>query len=190
MPSPTMATNRPPGSRRSRACSICCAPYLVLFFPCIRPAVAENGGFITITVGLHLFGRTLFIMLCVFRKHLIESKRLEKFRASRAEFIHNHLRPGILGKHGYATNPSTRFHHNIILGNVCGPIHYIGMSGRRRELLKLVLFCGPLGLRGKSVFILVFNPTTIPMAVLASLFGLYVDALEAIYLLTPNSIAS
>ena len=60
MPLPTIATSRPPGCKRLRACSTCCAPIAVSRLPWIRPAVAEKGGFITTTVGLTVCGRIAF----------------------------------------------------------------------------------------------------------------------------------
>ena len=50
IPSPTIATNRPPSASRHNACSTCLAPYAVLFLA-TRPPVALNGGFMPITVG-------------------------------------------------------------------------------------------------------------------------------------------
>jgi hypothetical protein len=62
IPSPTMATRRPPGAVRLRACSTCRAPTFVLLLFCIRPAVALNGGFMTTTVGTSWRGRMLLIV--------------------------------------------------------------------------------------------------------------------------------
>jgi hypothetical protein len=59
MPSPTMATNRPPGARRFKPCSMWSAPIEVARLPGMRPAVALNGGFITTTVGFTVLGRML-----------------------------------------------------------------------------------------------------------------------------------
>ena len=59
MPSPTMATRRPLSASRSRAWSRCLAPLAVLRWPWMRPAVAENGGFMTTRVGTEARGRML-----------------------------------------------------------------------------------------------------------------------------------
>jgi len=59
MPSPTMATKRPPGASLFRACSTCRAPFIVSRTPCMRPALELNGGFIRTTDGIASSGRTL-----------------------------------------------------------------------------------------------------------------------------------
>jgi len=62
MPSPRMATNRPPLDNRSSADRRWFCPTSLLRWPGIRPAVAENGGFITMTVGRMSWGRVTLII--------------------------------------------------------------------------------------------------------------------------------
>ena len=61
IPSPTIATSRPFSGSLSRSDSRCFAPFMELRSPCTRPAVLENGGLITATVGLKSFGQTALI---------------------------------------------------------------------------------------------------------------------------------